>query len=123
MCIDLVKGRTWLQSLNTTAKCGTILLCHISPFRISHLQIPPPPPAHEYYTLMLKLSLSSYLPPPPPVSIPPRGGGNRHQLVPKKIATVSYCTGLHNYESSLLELMCTPFVLTHCTPQTSQNVP
>ena len=25
MCIDLVKARTWLRSLNTTAKCGTIL--------------------------------------------------------------------------------------------------
>ena len=44
MRTDLVKGRTWLQSLNTTAKCGTILLCHISPFRISHLPNPPPPP-------------------------------------------------------------------------------
>ena len=43
MCIDLVKGRTWLQSLNTTAKCGTVLLCHISPFRISHLPKSPPP--------------------------------------------------------------------------------
>ena len=42
MCIDLVEARTWLRSLNTTAKCGTILLCHISPFR-SHLPIPPPP--------------------------------------------------------------------------------
>ena len=36
MCIDLVKARTWLRSLNTTAKCGTFLLRHISPFRISH---------------------------------------------------------------------------------------
>ena len=44
MCIDLVKARTWLRSLNTTAKCGTMLLCHISPFRISHLPTPPPPP-------------------------------------------------------------------------------
>ena len=44
MCIDLVKERTWLQSLNTMAKCGTILLCHISPFRISHLPTAPPPP-------------------------------------------------------------------------------
>ena len=43
MCIDLVNGRSWLQPLNTTAKCGTILLCHISPFRISHLTNPPPP--------------------------------------------------------------------------------
>ena len=61
-------------------------------------------------------------PSPPPVSIPPPpgGGGNRHRLVQKKNATVSYCTGLHNYESSLLELMCTSFVLTHCTPQTSK---
>ena len=42
MCIDLVSRRTWLQSLNTTAKCGTILLCHISPFRISHLPKFPP---------------------------------------------------------------------------------
>ena len=63
-----------------------------------------------------------YLPPPPrvhppPVSIPPP------RLVPKKTPTVSYCTGLHNYESLLLELMRTFFVLTHCTPQTSQNVP
>ena len=42
MRINLVKARTWLQSLNTTAKCGTILLCHISPFRISHLPNFPP---------------------------------------------------------------------------------
>ena len=42
MCIDLANGRTWLQSLNTTAKCGTILLCHISSFRISHLPNFPP---------------------------------------------------------------------------------
>ena len=69
-----------------------------------------------------------YLPPPPPVSIPPLcpsppQGGNRHRLVPKKTATVSYCTGLQNYESSLLKLMRTSFVLTHCTPKTSQSVP
>ena len=43
MRIDLVKARTWLRSLNTAAKCCTILLCHISPFRISHLPNPPPP--------------------------------------------------------------------------------
>ena len=65
--------------------------------------------------------------PPPPCPSPPRvhppRGGNRHRLVPKKNATVSYCTGLHNCESPLLELMRTSFVLTHCTPQTSQNVP
>ena len=42
MCIDLVKARTWLRSLNTTAKCGTILLCRISPFRIRTCQPPPP---------------------------------------------------------------------------------
>ena len=56
-------------------------------------------------------------PPPTPPRVhppPPWGGGN---------ATVSYCTGLHNYETSLLELMRASFVLTHCTPQTSQNVP
>ena len=65
-----------------------------------------------------------WLLPPPPHVHPPLGGGNRHRLVPKKNnATVSYCTGLHNCESSLLELMRTSFVLTHCTPQTSQNVP
>ena len=44
MRMDLVKRGTWLQSFNTTAKCGTILLCHILPFRISHLPNPPPPP-------------------------------------------------------------------------------
>ena len=44
MRIGLVKGRTWLQSLNTMAKCGTILLCHILPFRSLHLPNPPPPP-------------------------------------------------------------------------------
>ena len=48
MCIDLVKGRTWLQSLNTTAKCGAILLCHIPLFRILHLPNPPPPPVLLY---------------------------------------------------------------------------
>ena len=47
MCIDLVMARTWLRSLNTAPKCGTILLCHISPFRISHLPNPPPPPLHR----------------------------------------------------------------------------
>ena len=64
-----------------------------------------------------------HLPPPPRVHPPPGGGGDRHRLVPKNNATVSYCAGLHIYESSLLELMRTSFVLTHCTPQTSQNVP
>ena len=58
-----------------------------------------------------------------PVSTPPPGGGDRHRLVPKKNATVSHCTGSHNHESSLLELMRTSFVLTHCTPETSQHVP
>ena len=48
---------------------------------------------------------------PPPPRVPPPQGGNRHRLVPKKIATVSYCAGLHNYESSLSELMHTSFVL------------
>ena len=47
MCIDLGKARTWLRSLNATAKCGTIWPCHISPFRISHLPNPPPPPVLE----------------------------------------------------------------------------
>jgi hypothetical protein len=55
--------------------------------------------------------------------LPPTLSGDHHRLVPKKNATVSNCTGLHNYESSLLELMRTSIVLTHCTPQTSQNVP
>ena len=59
------------------------------------------------------------LPPPPPCL----GGGEPSPAGSKKYATVSYCTGLHNYESSLLELMRTSFVLTHCTPQTSANVP
>ena len=43
---------------------------------------------------------SSYLPPPPPpVSIPPGGGGGVVTGWFPKNATVSYCTGLHNYES------------------------
>ena len=49
MCIDLVMARTWLRSLNTTAKCGTLLLCNISPFRISHLPNPPPPPQYPQW--------------------------------------------------------------------------
>ena len=49
MCIDLVKGRTWLNSLKTTAKCGIIWLCHISPFRISHLPNFPPPPRYTLH--------------------------------------------------------------------------
>ena len=72
MCIDLVKGRTWLQSLNTTAKCGTILLCHISPFRVSHLPNPPPPPygpREDFFEIRLRQSgttvLLSQNPPPP----------------------------------------------------------
>ena len=44
---------------------------------------------------------------PPPVSIPPPGGGTVTGWFQKKNATVSYCTGLHNCESSLLEL-CVP---------------
>ena len=51
MCIDLVKARTWLRSLKTTSKCGTILLCHISPFRISHLPTPPPHPPKELWAM------------------------------------------------------------------------
>ena len=38
--------------MNTTAKCGTILLCHISPFRISHLpNFPLPGPSTRHLPL------------------------------------------------------------------------
>ena len=37
--------------------------------------------------------------------------------------SVSYCTGLRNCETSLSELLCTSFDLTHCTSQTSENIP
>ena len=60
---------------------------------------------------------------PPPCPSPPPRGGTVTGWFQKKTATVSYCTGLDNYESSLLELMRTSFVLTHCTPKTSQSVP
>ena len=48
-------------------------------------------------------------PPPTPVSTPPGGGGGVTGWFQKN-AIVSYCTRLHNYESSLLELMRTFFV-------------
>ena len=72
MCIYLVKARTWLRSLNTTAKCSTILLCHISPFRISHLPNFPLPGFLEMQTPVLFLG-----PTHPEVRAFHRGGGGR----------------------------------------------
>ena len=61
---------------------------------------------------------------PPPLSTPPLGGGGgRHCLVPKKNVLLPYCTGLCHRDTSLSEIMVTSFVLTPCTPQTSENVP
>ena len=65
--------------------------------------------------MCIVLSKAHYDSTPPPRVHPPRRG--------TVTATVSYCTGLQNYESSLLELMRTSFVLTHCTPETSQMFP
>ena len=80
MCIDLVQARSWLQSLNTTAKCDTILLCHLSPFRILHLSTPPPPTADEDFVL---LSLGACLPWRATDMSAGRGGGGFKPLYPR----------------------------------------
>ena len=54
------KGK-WLQSLNTTAKCGTILLCHISQFRILHLPNPPPPYRPQNDPLVALMGLHTHI--------------------------------------------------------------
>ena len=41
----------------------------------------------------------------------------------KKNVSLSYCIELRKCETSLSELVCTSFVLTNRTPQTSELVP
>ena len=61
--------------------------------------------------------------PPPRLSIPPPWvGGHRLQKFQKKSHQYHIAQD-HNCETSLSELMYTSFFSTHCTPQTSENVP
>ena len=71
--------------------------------------LPPPPPSQ------------SPLPPvyPPLVPACPLA----HPLVPEKKTHQYHIAHDRNCEMSLSELICTSFVLTHCTPQTPENVP
>ena len=99
-CHTLIKHGSALN--NTTPQVTQ----HSVPSNRKTIKTPPPP-----------MSI------PPPLSTPPRGGGGASPTSTRKDALVSFCTALRNCETSFSDLMCAYFVLTHCTPQTSQNVP
>ena len=86
----------------------------------------PPPPHTPGLINENQILYPPQCPAPPLLVHPPPGEGGRggrHWLVPGKNVPVSYRIELRDCETSLSELMCTSFVLTHCTPQTSENVP
>ena len=70
----------------------------------------------------LDITLAPPMSSPPPCPSPPPGGGPSLPSS-KKNVLLPYCTALCHRDTSLSGIMVTSFVLTPCTPQTSENVP